>query len=188
MSSIYGSGSGDPSLPSAESVTVPPAPAAPGATLLPPPAPASRYAEYAGFWRRVLASILDTLLLIAAGVLVKGVMRTAAGISITPLWDSSSEATAVFTGVENLVALVVNWVYFAILESSSRQATLGKMALGLIVTDLTGKRIGFGRATGRYFAKILSILTLCIGFAMAGFTRRKQALHDMVANTLVLKV
>lgn len=188
MSSIYGSGPGDPSLPSAEPAPAPPAPVAPGATQLPPPAPAPRYSEYAGFWRRVLASILDTLLLIAAGVLVKGVMRAAAGISITPLWDASSEATAVFTGVENLVALVVDWVYFAVLESSSRQATLGKMALGLVVTDQTGRRISFGRATGRYFAKILSILTLCIGFAMAGFTRRKQALHDMVANTLVLKV
>ena len=73
------------------------------------------------------------------------------------------------------------------MESSAKQATVGKMALGIIVTDLDGRRIGFGRATGRYFAKILSALTLGIGFLMAGFTERKQALHDMVASCLVVK-
>jgi uncharacterized RDD family membrane protein YckC len=73
------------------------------------------------------------------------------------------------------------------MESSAKQATVGKMALGIIVTDLDGRRIGFGRATGRYFAKILSALTLGIGFLMAGFTERKQALHDMVASCLVIR-
>jgi uncharacterized RDD family membrane protein YckC len=73
------------------------------------------------------------------------------------------------------------------MESSARQATLGKMALGIVVTDLDGNRIGFGRATGRYFAKILSALILLIGFIMAAFTQKKQGLHDIIAGTLVVK-
>ena len=67
------------------------------------------------------------------------------------------------------------------------QGTLGKKALGMIVTDLDGGRIGFGRATGRYFAKILSALILGIGFIMVAFTQRKQGLHDLIASTLVYK-
>jgi uncharacterized RDD family membrane protein YckC len=82
---------------------------------------------------------------------------------------------------------LVNWLYAALLESSSHQATLGKMALGLKVTDLEGRRISFVRATGRHFAKILSGMVLFIGFIMVGFTRRKQGLHDMVAGTLVIR-
>lgn len=185
MSSTYGSGAGDPSLPAPEGVTGLSAEAAPlPAANLPSP----RQAEYAGFWRRVLAYILDALLLGAAGFLLNSVMRMAAGISVTPIWGASAEATTLFTVAENCVGLLVGWIYCAILESSSKQATVGKMALGLLVTDLTGRRISFGRATGRYWAKLLSVLTLLIGFAMAGFTQRKQALHDMIAGTLVLKV
>ena len=82
---------------------------------------------------------------------------------------------------------VAQWLYFALMESSSKQATLGKMALGIRVTDVNGNRIGFGRATGRHFAKILSGLILGIGFLMAAFTEKKQALHDMIAGTLVVK-
>ena len=72
-------------------------------------------------------------------------------------------------------------------ESSVYQATLGKMMLGLRVTDLHGKRISIGRAVGRYFAKILSAVILCIGFIMAAFTQKKQALHDLIAGTLVVR-
>ena len=71
------------------------------------------------------------------------------------------------------------------MESSSRQATVGKMALGLKVTDLEGRRISFARASGRHFAKYISGMILLIGYIMAGFTERKQALHDMIAGTLV---
>ena len=78
-----------------------------------------------------------------------------------------------------------NWIYEATMESSSKQATVGKMALRLKVTDLEGRRISFARATGRHFAKIISGLILLIGYIMAGFTERKQALHDMIAGTLV---
>jgi uncharacterized RDD family membrane protein YckC len=83
---------------------------------------------------------------------------------------------------------VAKWLYFAYLESGEKQATWGKQALGIYVTDLAGQRVTFGRATGRFFAKIVSgLIPLGIGFVMAGFTERRQALHDMIASTLVLR-
>jgi uncharacterized RDD family membrane protein YckC len=88
--------------------------------------------------------------------------------------------------VGGLLGLVVGWLYFALQESSTAQATLGKRALGIKVTDANGRRIGFGRATGRFFGKILSGLVFAIGFMLAGWTERKQALHDFLAGTLVV--
>ena len=86
-----------------------------------------------------------------------------------------------------LLALMLSWIYYASLESSAWQATLGKKILGLKVTDLAGNRISFGRASGRFFGKILSGMIIGIGFLMAGFTERKQALHDILAGCLVLR-
>lgn len=86
-----------------------------------------------------------------------------------------------------LVDIVVSWLYYALSESSPKQATLGKQALGIVVTDLNGKRISFGKATGRYFGKYLSTITLFIGYLMAAFTDKNQALHDIMAGTLVVK-
>jgi len=82
--------------------------------------------------------------------------------------------------------IVGQWLYYALMESSSRQGTLGKMALRIIVTDLDGKRISFGKASGRYFGKIISGIILYIGFIMIAFTEKKQGLHDMLASTLVV--
>jgi len=79
------------------------------------------------------------------------------------------------------------WIYEAAMESSAKQATVGKMVLGLKVTDLEGHRISFARATGRHFAKLISAMILLIGYIMAGFNERKQALHDMIAGTLVVR-
>jgi uncharacterized RDD family membrane protein YckC len=86
-----------------------------------------------------------------------------------------------------LLALMLSWIYYASLESSAWQATLGKKILGLKVADLAGNRISFARASGRFFGKILSGMILGIGFLMAGFTERKQALHDILAGCLVLR-
>ena len=126
---------------------------------------------YAGFWRRVAAYIIDGLIL---------------SIVLVPLAlvfsDPDQQATAY-----SPLSTLISWLYFAFMESSQRQATVGKMALGVIVTDLEGNKIGFGRATGRYFAKILSALILGIGFIMVAFTAKKQGLHDMIASTLVVK-
>lgn len=79
------------------------------------------------------------------------------------------------------------WLYKALLESSAWQATLGKKLFSIKVTDLDGNRIGFGRATGRFFAQLLSQISFTIGYLMAAFTERRQALHDMIAGTIVVK-
>jgi uncharacterized RDD family membrane protein YckC len=85
------------------------------------------------------------------------------------------------------VSLAVTWLYHAWMESSEWQATLGKKALGLVVTDMAGRRVSFGRATGRHFAKIVTnMVPLAIGYIIAGFTEKKQALHDMIAGCLIL--
>jgi uncharacterized RDD family membrane protein YckC len=86
------------------------------------------------------------------------------------------------------IILVVSWLYYALSESSSWQGTLGKKILNLKVTDLAGQPISFGRASGRYFAKIITgLIPLMIGYIMAGFTEKKQAIHDMIASCLVLR-
>jgi len=87
----------------------------------------------------------------------------------------------------NLLAEMAYWLYSASLESSVWQATIGKKLLGLYVTDVNGKRVSFARASGRFVGKSLEQLTLFIGFLAAGFTARKQALHDIVAGCLVLR-
>ena len=130
---------------------------------------------YAGFWRRFAAWFLDGLLL------------SLVTLPFTLQFGGDAAAQAGRASAVGTISTVVGWLYSALMESSAKQATVGKMALGIIVTDLEGRKIGFGRATGRYFAKILSALILGIGFLMAGFTERKQALHDMVASTLVVK-
>lgn len=134
---------------------------------------------YAGFWMRVGAYIIDAIILnIVAAVLgfILGIGVGAAG--------GGEDAGGIIGGV---FGLVLSWIYFAAMESSQKQATLGKMALGIVVTDEAGGRISFLRAIGRYFAKILSALILLIGFIMVAFTERKQGLHDMLASTLVVK-
>lgn len=134
--------------------------------------------SYAGFWKRFAASIVDSFIEILIGLVVGFIFG---------LWYGFSFGTA--TGAEffgYIIGILAGWIYFAAMESSSRQATFGKLALGIIVTDLDGDRISFPRATGRYFAKFLSFLILGIGFLMAGFTKKKQALHDIIAECLVI--
>ncbi len=83
--------------------------------------------------------------------------------------------------------MIIHWLYFAGMESSARQGTIGKSMMSLRVSDLDGKRISFGHATGRFFAKIVSgMIPFLIGYLMAAFTEKKQALHDLIAGTLVL--
>jgi uncharacterized RDD family membrane protein YckC len=93
-----------------------------------------------------------------------------------------------FLTVSFAAIFVLGWLYYASMESSAYQGTLGKMALGLIVTDMQGRRISFGRASGRFFAKLLTgLIPFFVGYIMAGFTEKKQALHDIIASCLVLK-
>jgi uncharacterized RDD family membrane protein YckC len=134
--------------------------------------------RYAGFWWRVLAFIIDEFVLsIGTGV--------AAIIGVGIVGSGSSPDSVGF--IVYAVAFIWSWLYFALFESSWLRGTPGKKACGLIVTSDGGSQISFGRATGRYFAKFLSGLTLGVGFLMAGWTRRKQALHDVISDCLVLK-
>jgi len=94
----------------------------------------------------------------------------------------------IISGASLLVVIVlVWWFYFALLESSSRQATLGQRLVGIMVTDLAGGRISFGRATGRFFAKLLSGLAGGLGFLVIGGTPRKQGWHDTISGCLVIR-
>lgn len=93
---------------------------------------------------------------------------------------------AVLLGMGYILGLILHWIYFAGMESSNTQGTLGKMALGIKVTDLKGSKIDFGKATGRYFGKIISALIHLIGYIMVAFTQKKQGLHDIMAGCLVV--
>ena len=144
---------------------------------------------YAGFWIRFAAMFLDRIII---GVVMSPVSIMAGMFMGTlPRIDRSEvQLGALFSviGLAVLLGVLASWLYEALMTSSSKQATVGKMVFGLVVTDTQGRRISFAHATGRFFAKFLSgPLTLMIGFIMAGFTERKQALHDFIASTYVLK-
>jgi uncharacterized RDD family membrane protein YckC len=157
----------------------------------------SRGFSYGGFWLRVVAALIDSVIMgIAAGVLfVPLFILTGAGAHIDGLAERHGRPDpAIIVGLVGMilvfaaVSLLIQWLYHAYLESGEKQATWGKQALGLYVTDLTGNPVTFGRASGRYFAKIVTgMIPLGIGYIMAGFTERKQSLHDMIASCLVLR-
>ncbi|RKZ52929.1 MAG: RDD family protein [Candidatus Parabeggiatoa sp. nov. 3] len=134
--------------------------------------------RYGGFWLRVIASIID-------GILIQIVVFVGAFLVVMLVMGEGTEESLHI--IANLVGLVISWLYYTLLESSNWQATIGKKALGLKVTDLQGQQIGFGRANARYWSKILSALILMIGFLMVAFTEKKQGLHDLIASTLVIK-
>lgn len=145
-------------------------------------------APYAGFWRRFAALIVDEFFLAVAVVGAEAVLSVFLGVNsgLRSGIFGGKHLGAVF-GLKFMGGTLLHWLYWAGMESSGCQATLGKMALGLKVTDLKGEPITFGRATGRYFGKLISGLFLGIGFLMAGWTEKKQALHDIMAGTLVVR-
>ncbi|MFZ3200485.1 MAG: RDD family protein [Candidatus Acidiferrales bacterium] len=158
-------------------------------------ATARKPVAYAGFWLRCVALIIDSIVVGAAARILLFPFFAALGLRMAFFhrWPMApmepGEIVALLGAIFWLIAImsVVKWLYFSLLESSAWQATLGKKALGLEVTDLEGFRISFARASGRFFGKIISALILWIGFIMAGFTEKKQALHDMMAGTLVIR-
>ena len=145
---------------------------------------------YAGFWLRFVAWIIDRILL---GVVTRLLLFPFLGLSALRMilrgHPNPEDLVPLFGTMARLffVGLVLDWLYYALLESSAWQGTVGKKVLGLRVTDLQLNRISFGRATGRFFARIISGFTLLIGFIMAGFTEKKQALHDIIAGCLVIR-
>ena len=129
---------------------------------------------YAGFWKRAAAALIDSFVLFIVG--------TVLGLFFILMTGSEEGLEA----ASNILGIIIGWLYFAFMESSEAQATFGKRALGLVVIDAHGKRISFYRASGRHFSKIVSAFTFCIGFVMAGFTKKKQTLHDMMFDCLVV--
>lgn len=132
-------------------------------------------AFYGGFWRRFAALTLDSLIL-----LVSLILLAVAAIGIFPQWMRGNWQV-------QFIAVLMYWLYNTLMQSSSAQATLGQIALKLKVTDLAGRRIGFGRATGRHFASIISVVLILSGYLMNLFTSRRQTLHDVIAGTLVYR-
>ncbi|HKE35218.1 MAG TPA: RDD family protein [Candidatus Acidoferrum sp.] len=152
--------------------------------------------EYGGFWLRFLAYLIDGAVIIIGicVVAVPLVFLTGLGAylsQINPEEDWNENGAWVIIPVIFLLAtasLAVTWLYHALMESSEWQATVGKKVLGLVVTDMEGRRVSFWRATGRHFAKIVTnMVPAFIGYILAGFTEKKQALHDMIAGCLILQ-
>jgi uncharacterized RDD family membrane protein YckC len=169
------------------------APVAPAAAY---PARVSIGQPYAGFWLRLVAYIIDSIIMVLGLFVIIGLIAAVAGAGFfRNLGDQINGAPDVFGPIFALVILgcmfvfiAGTWLYYAWFESSEHQGTPGKMALGLIVTDMEGRRVTFARASGRFFAKMITgLIPLFIGYIMAGFTEKKQALHDMIASCLVLR-
>ena len=121
---------------------------------------------YGRFWERFAAAFLDGLILIIPNFALQFILGDLAG---------------------SLLSIIMAWLYAAIMESGSGQATIGKKALGLKVTDVNGHRISFGQATGRHFGKYLSAIILFIGYLMMIWDEKHQTLHDKMADTLIVK-
>ena len=138
---------------------------------------------HAGFWRRFAAYTLDSIIVSVAMLVVFGLLGVATAALIAGDHGGLA-ALVVFFGYASLI--VGMWLYFAKFESGKWQATPGKRVMGIKVTDDRGQRIGFGRATGRFFGKIISGMIMNVGYMMAGFTARKQGLHDMMAGCCVV--
>lgn len=132
--------------------------------------------EYAGFWNRLAACVIDSVIVIVVYIILSFAKVPGFDFNTTGAQESS---------LSSLLPFLLNWLYFALMESSAKQGTLGKLAMRLKVTNLAGEKISFAKATGRYFGKFVSALIFCIGFIMVAFTTKKQGLHDKMAETLV---
>ena len=139
--------------------------------------------SYAGFWKRFAAFIIDLFIMVIGGFVIGFIFGV-------PYDVMTGKAGFMEFGddyiLHFILTFLISWIYQAVMESSIKQATLGKMALEITVTDLSGGRVSFGKASGRYFGQILSLLIFCIGFIMIGFTAKKQGLHDIIASCLVV--
>lgn len=137
---------------------------------------------YAGFWKRFAALMIDAILISIPSGFIAGAFGGAFGARMTD--DISALVGSQLMAMA--MSIVISWLYFSAMESSSLQGTVGKLAIGIKVTDLKGNRITFGRATGRFVGRILSSMIFGIGFLMVAVTKRKQGLHDLMADCLVV--
>ncbi len=146
---------------------------------------------YAGFWKRVAASFIDSFIATALSYMVQIPLMLVFGVGMAGLGGSGSDPFGTGMGIAMIgliyvVAIGIPLLYFSWMHSSANQASLGKMAVGIKVVRTDGERITFWRAFGRYFAYMLGGFTLGIGYVIAAFTDRKQAMHDMICDTLVV--
>ncbi len=176
-----------PARPAAPSAAAPATPAAKAATPYQPPAAMVRDegdadlggdVVYAGFWVRFGAVILDTIIVYIIAIVAGAAIGIVLGAAGGPEWAGAGGMILGIAGA---------FLYFTLMESGERGATLGKRAFKLRVVTVEGnERIGFGRAVGRYFARFISMIVLYIGYLMQPFTQRKQALHDLICGTAVV--
>jgi len=169
------------------------APVPPVATTvpLPPPLPTKPVVEYAGFWRRFLAFVIDSLILSIPSSIIAVLFVVPTIAAAIHAQDADMLATTIISSLVTWIWLgllisLLPLIYYTFFEASSYQATPGKMALGIVVTDMEGRRISVARSLGRNAGKFISKMILYIGFIMAGLTPKKQALHDMLADCLVV--
>jgi len=144
-----------------------------------------------GFWIRFVAYMIDALVMLVPAAILVGIFAAFVVLTNESIDEEEGPPALLIVALVLLVAamIVVNWLYEALMTSSLRGATLGKMALGLRIVRFDGTQLSFGRATGRHFAKymVTPMVPLAIGYIMAAFTQRKRALHDILADTLVIK-
>jgi uncharacterized RDD family membrane protein YckC len=147
----------------------------------------SRQITYAGFGRRFAAYLIDCFIAIVVVVVISLLVGTCIDFALDVTGADFEIARPVYKGIGFAIGQVLPWLYCTVFESSSKQATPGKMALGIVVIDLDGQRISFARANGRFWGKIISTLILNIGYFMIAFTKKKQGLHDIMAGCLVIR-
>ncbi|MBW1931075.1 MAG: zinc-ribbon domain-containing protein [Deltaproteobacteria bacterium] len=139
---------------------------------------AEPFLGYAGFWKRAAAAIIDMVSLMVTGGFI--------GAFVGGFYGAITGTTADSDVLGRAVGILVGWLYYAIMESSEKHATLGKLAVGIKVIDISGEGVSFARATARHFAKILSAIPLALGYIAVAFTKKKQGFHDMIAGCLVV--
>lgn len=167
-------------------------------TTATPPVMTQSSLVYASFISRLVALLIDGIIIgCIQGIIITPIIA-ALGLGIASQVDSgtdfSEQATvgmigAIIAAVGSTIVIIyaISILYFAIMESSKAQASVGKMALGIKVVDMEGNRITFGKALLRAIGRLISSAIMYIGYIMAAFTEKKQALHDIIANTLVVK-
>lgn len=161
--------------------------------------------KYIGFWKRFVAHLIDQVILGFISTIIIVPVFIFFGLGVFSQFDNSRDFRIENVSFQpdeisiyevslmisiiiilTLISIIISWLYYALMESSRRQATVGKLILNMRVTTLFGERISFGRASGRYFAKILSSLILGLGYLMMLFSERKQTLHDMLSGCIVI--
>jgi uncharacterized RDD family membrane protein YckC len=141
---------------------------------------------YAGFWIRALAYLIDCAICFIPVCVIAVIVLNVSGYA-TPDQTPGQTASTMPLWICMLVGFLAQWPYWAVSESSGRQATLGKRIVGIIVIDQNGSRISFARASARYVARVIAAIPLYLGLIVVAFDGKKRGLHDRMAGTLVIK-